>query len=182
MRSTPRTAACVLAVILASGCGSGSGGAGIPQTTGGSRSSGSAVSPTTSSGPPDTAKGHDIRYCRVLRSEKKRILDQLNKRSGEADAQHSEFASAILKLGASVEALTELKTYFRRLAAVAPDKNIAIDLTTMADAYQKAEEDSVKSAGNPMKSLAVAALNSFVLRAPTQRVNDYTIANCGESI
>src|SRR5947209_5783098 len=59
-------------------------------------------------------------FCSALHSEKQRILAEFNATSHAGS--NDQLARLLLGLGASLQALGELRTYFHKLADVAPDE------------------------------------------------------------
>ena len=51
-------------------------------------------------------------FCSTMRSEKARILEQLEGVQAAAESSDDEFAGVLLGLGGSMQALGELRTYF----------------------------------------------------------------------
>ena len=58
-------------------------------------------------------------FCSTMKSEQTRILRQLDKTSSASDDEN---AKPFLTLVASVQAIGELQTYFKKLAKVAPEE------------------------------------------------------------
>ena len=120
-------------------------------------------------------------FCSTMKSEQSRILAQFNSSKDAAAGQNDAFANALMGVGATVQALGELRTYFHKLSAVAP-KEIEEETKLVADWY----DDQVKSAkgaiSNPLGSLASSALDGIMISGPMNTVNKFALQNCGQSV
>ena len=130
-----------------------------------------------SSGPERSAEA----FCSTLRSEKERILGQLSDGQAAAEAQDDELVGMLTGLGASVQALGELRTYFGKLADVAPDE-IRHEVEILEEEIGEQLDNAQNVADDPLGSLASAFVDSFSLSGQLSAVNDYAMDNCGESI
>lgn len=117
-------------------------------------------------------------FCSTMRSEKKRILTQLESTSGSSS---DDLAGVLAGLGASVQAIGELRTYFRKLERVAPSEiQTEVEIVSQAmDDQLKAAEDAID---NPIASLGSALLTGLTTSGQLQSVDDYARSNCGAGI
>jgi hypothetical protein len=116
-------------------------------------------------------------FCATMEAEQERILEQLEGSVDEAGATGDEFAEALLTLVASLQALTELETYFRRLEAVAPAE-IQDDAAFVAEEIGGTLEVPELS----FTGMANAVMLAMRLSSPLDRLNAYALENCGRGI
>lgn len=125
---------------------------------------------TTSTTSPSDTGGE---FCETLAAEQARILQGMSDSQAEADALEAQGESGLAvltSLGSIQVALGELRTYFERLDAVAPDE-IADDLGIIVDAYAAADE-----------SLGGGLLAALGAMPALERINDYAVATCGRGV
>lgn len=132
-----------------------------------------------------TACGENARsveaYCAKVRSEKDRILAQLNAGSDAAEAQSDGFASGLLGLGAGVQAIGELRTYFAELERVAP-ADIQPELEIIAEQFDQQLDAAGAAASDPLGGFASTFINGLAISGQLSTVGDYTRDQCGESL
>jgi len=130
-----------------------------------------------SSGPERSVES----FCTTLRSEKERILAQIDQGSAAAEAQSDELASGMMSLGVTLQALGELRTYFHELADVAPDE-VRTEVEIIRDEVDKQFDTAGDAASNPLGSLAEAVVSGFAMSGQMETVNNFAKDNCGEGI
>ena len=89
--------------------------------------------------------------------------------------------AALLGLGASIQALGELRTYLRKLAIVAPNE-IRTDAEIVAQDYDdqlKAAKDALK---DPLSAIASSLIDGMMMSGQLNRLNQFALDNCGQSI
>lgn len=130
------------------------------------------------SSPPSTTSttapgGSGGEFCDTLVAEQERILQGMSDAQDEADALEAQGESGLAvltSLGSIEVALGELRVYFERLDAVAP-REITDDLGTILDAYEAADD-----------SLGGGLLAALGAMPALERINDYSVANCGRGV
>lgn len=117
-------------------------------------------------------------FCSTLRSEKARILDQFESASAPSG---DGFADALSGLGASVQAMGELRTYFRKLERVAPDR-IQTEVEIVAESIDRQFDAAKDAARDPLGAFGSALITGFTTSGQMQAVDRYARENCGEGI
>jgi phage tail tape-measure protein len=120
-------------------------------------------------------------FCGTMESEKGRILGQLHAGEAAASSQSDELAGGLLALGTSVQALGEIRTYFRKLSKVAPP-DIESEVEIVAEQFDKSFDQAAGAAGNPLGSMAQALVGSLLTSGPLSSVDQFARQNCGEGI
>ena len=120
-------------------------------------------------------------FCSTMKSEQSRILAQFNSSKDAAAGQNDAFANALMGVGATVQALGELRTYFHKLSAVAP-KEIEEQTKLVADWYDDQVKSSKGAISNPLGTLASSALDGIMISGPMNTVNKFALQNCGQSV
>jgi hypothetical protein len=113
-----------------------------------------------------------------MRSEKKRILGQLNaatKPTGDGTLD------ALTGLGATAQAMGELRTYFRKLQRVAPDE-IHTEVKIVSEAVDQQLKAAGDAAANPLGAFGSALVTSLTTSGQLQTVDTYARKHCGEGI
>ena len=118
-------------------------------------------------------------FCDTLASEKQRILSQFEANSNPAT--DDELVTTLAGLGASVQALGELRTYFEKLADVAPEE-IRAQAEIVAEQYEKQFDDLQDAASDPLGGLAAGLVNSVAVSGQMNAVHSFARANCGEGL
>jgi hypothetical protein len=136
-----------------------------------------ALTMACSSGPERSAES----FCRTLRAEKQRILDQLSEGSAAAEAQSDDLLGVMMGLGVTVQALEELRTYFHKLADVAPEE-IRTEVELVRDEFDTQFENAGDAASDPLGSLATSIFGSMAVSGQLDAVNSYAQEHCGEGI
>jgi len=116
-------------------------------------------------------------FCKTMISEQKRIVDQLNLTAGGADGTGDDFAKALLGVMASVQAIGELNTYFRKLAKVAPAE-IQTEAELMADKIG----DLTKVPDMSLQGLVGSFMGALEVSGPLSTLNAFATKNCGRPI
>ena len=137
----------------------------------------SPLAAACSSGPERSVES----FCSTMRSEKARILDQLKDAQNATAAGNDQLASVLLGLGGSIQAIGELRTYFAKLSAVAPEE-IRVEVEIVADAVNKQLDAAGDAASNPLGSLGSALVTSITTSGQLNAVNEFAKSNCGEGI
>ena len=118
-------------------------------------------------------------FCSTLHSEKRRILAEFNasSHSGSPD----QLVQAVSGLGASLQALGELRTYFHKLSDVAPDE-IKDDAEIVAKDWDQQVADAANEAAHPLSALAGALINGATTSGQLNTLNQFALTHCHESI
>ena len=120
-------------------------------------------------------------FCEVLEDEQARILDQFDAAGGNNEIDSLE--STLMGLGASVQALAELNTYFRNLPKVASSE-IETEAELVADGYKKLLDDAKESAASrdPLGGIVRGAFGSLQMSGPLNELGNYARDKCGRNI
>ena len=116
-----------------------------------------------------------------MKSEQARILAQFNATVDAGNASSDGMVQALSGLGASIQALGELRTYLRKLAIVAPNE-IRTDAEIVAQGYDdqlKAAKDALK---DPLSAIASSLIDGMMMSGQLNRLNQFALDNCGQSI
>jgi hypothetical protein len=118
-------------------------------------------------------------FCSTLHSEKQRILAEFNAsaNSGSSD----QLVQVLSGLGASLQALGELRTYFHKLSDVAPDE-IKDDAEIVAKDWDQQVADAANQAAHPLSALAGALINGATMSGQLNTLNQFALSHCHESI
>ncbi|MGY1728095.1 hypothetical protein ACI79J_14090 [Geodermatophilus sp. SYSU D01062] len=113
-------------------------------------------------------------YCDVFYGEGQELRDAWTQ-AGNTD-------DPLAGMAAMFSAPRDLATFFGRLAEVAPDE-IEPDVAALHDAFQEQADSLGSQAGelmdNPLGALAGAFAAGLSTSGAEQRVNQYTLDNCG---
>ena len=120
-------------------------------------------------------------FCSTLHSEKQRILREVNAGLDTATANHDQLLHALGGLGVSIQALGEVRVYFRRLADVAP-KEIQTPMALVRDDYENQFQHISELANNPLGALLANLFMAMASSGPATTVNSYAVQHCGESL
>lgn len=118
-------------------------------------------------------------FCSTMLSQQKQILAQMN-RTANANSGNG-LAHAFDELGASVEGVSALSSYFDALAQVAPPA-IEDDANTVAQSYKQELSDASDAASNPLGALGGALMTSMSSSYQMNAMNDFALKHCGHSI
>ena len=118
-------------------------------------------------------------FCSTLESEQARILEQFE--STSAAGGDDDFASMFASLGASVQAMGELRTYFTKLSKVAPEE-IRTEAEIVAKEYDQMFDAAAASASDPLGSIGTRLIGSMALSGPLESMNSFAKENCGRAI
>jgi hypothetical protein len=116
-------------------------------------------------------------FCSTLHSEKERILDQLQGTAAAADASGDDFAKALMGLGASVQAIGELRTYFEKLAKVAPAE-IQTEAEIVADKMSELTDAPELS----LQGVASRMVGAMAISGQLNTLHRYAMQHCGEGV
>ncbi len=120
-------------------------------------------------------------FCATMRSEQARILDQLNSTVSAGKNSGDEFLAAISGVGASIQALGELRTYFAKLSKVAPAE-IQTEVEIVADSYEKQLDAASKVVSDPLAALSQAFMGGLTSSGQLNTVDSFARENCGEGV
>jgi hypothetical protein len=84
-------------------------------------------------------------------------------------------------LGATAQAIGELRTYFRKLERVAPEE-IDTEVKIVAEAVDQQLKAAGGAAANPLGAFGSAVVTSITTSGQLQAVDRYARSNCGEAI
>jgi hypothetical protein len=118
-------------------------------------------------------------FCETLSSEKQRILEQFEVASQPKSGD--QFLELIGGLGASVQALGELRTYFDKLADVAPEE-IRSEAEILSDHFDKQFDDAEDVGSNPFGQLAGSLVGAMAVSGPMNTVQQFAMTHCEEGI
>lgn len=118
-------------------------------------------------------------FCDTIESEQERILDQFDAAGGNAEVDS--FESMLAGLGASVQAIGELRTYFEKLAKVAPPE-IQTEVEIVAREYDQMLDDVADAVDNPLGALVSGVMSSVEISGPVNTIDEYAVDNCGTHI
>lgn len=118
-------------------------------------------------------------FCSTLHSEKQRILAEFN--STAHSVSSDQLVQALSGLGASLQALGELRTYFHKLSDVAPDE-IKAEAEIVAKDWDQQVADAANEAAHPLSALAGALINGATTSGQLNTLNQFALNNCHESI
>jgi hypothetical protein len=120
-------------------------------------------------------------FCSVLKSEQTRILNQLDATSSIGANSSDGFSEAVFGLGASLQALGELRTYFHKLSAVAPPE-VETEAQLVAEWY----DDQVKAAADivndPLGTIAGSLFSTLMISGQLNTLNTFALQECGQSV
>lgn len=120
-------------------------------------------------------------FCDTLRSEKERIVTQLNTTVAAGEASGDDLVAAFSNLGASITALGELRTYFNRLAAVAPDE-IRTEVDIIAGQYDQMVDGAGDHVTDPFAALGSALFGGLTIAGQISTVDRYARQHCNEGL
>lgn len=120
-------------------------------------------------------------FCRTLHDEKERIRGQLDENIAAAEQSGDETLEVLLGLGAGVQALGELRVYFRKLADHAPEE-IRVEAELVADEYEKQLDEATEALDNPLGALADGVMSSLTISGPMNTLNDFAVRECDETL
>ncbi|MBX6388683.1 MAG: hypothetical protein IRZ08_06735 [Frankia sp.] len=98
--------------------------------------------------------------------------------SFQSQMEGAQDADALTQVAAVVAAPQELATMFGRLAKVAPEE-IEPDVAVIRDAFQEQADNMGDTFSDPFGTLLSGLLSSAQIEGSWQRVDDFTIENCG---
>lgn len=136
------------------------------------------VAPACSSGGSERSTAS---FCSTMRSEKQRIRGQLDDAAAAQEAAGDDFAMVLIGLGGSIQAIGELRTYFRKLAAVAPDE-IRTEAEIVAESYDKQLDSAGDAVGDPLGGLGGLLMSSLTTSGQMNALDEFAFANCGEHL
>ena len=120
-------------------------------------------------------------FCTTLKSEQARILAQFHSTADAGAASGDGFAAALAGLGASLQALGELRTYFHKLAAVAPAE-VQTEAQLVADSYDDQVQSAKDAISHPLEGLATSILGGVMISGQLNTLNQFALRECGQSI
>lgn len=118
-------------------------------------------------------------FCSIIASEKARILEQFDQTASAG--RGDETLEVLAGLAASVQGLGELRTYTRKLAAVAP-REIQVEADLMAESVAKQLDAASDAVSDPLGALVGGLMSGLEGSGPTSTVNAFAQENCGEGI
>lgn len=119
-------------------------------------------------------------FCSTLHSEKQAILGQFNASSSSGGSPNS-LMGALSGLGASVQAISELRTYFHKLADVAPSP-IEDDASIVAQSYDEQMNGMGQAMSNPIAGAFGALIQGATYSGQLDAMNRFALQNCHESV
>lgn len=120
-------------------------------------------------------------FCSTMKSEQARILAQFNATVDAGKASNDGMTQALMGLGASIQALGELRTYFHKLSDVAPE-----EIRTEAEIVAQGYDDQLKAAkdavSDPLGALASTLFEGMMMSGQLDTLNQFAVRECGQSI
>lgn len=116
-------------------------------------------------------------FCSTLGSEKERIRGQLDAGLDAMESQEDDFAKALVGVGATMQSVGELRTYFDKLARVAPEE-IRVEAEIVAE--EMANQTRVPELS--LEGLASSLLGGVAISGQLESLDRYARQHCGESI
>jgi hypothetical protein len=114
-----------------------------------------------------------------MRGEQQRILAQMH---ATANANpHQGLAHALDEIGASVEALSALRTYFDKLADVAPPV-IEDQAKIVAKSYDQQMHDEAANATDPLAGLLTGLMDGAGYSSQLDDLNHFALEHCGHAV
>lgn len=120
-------------------------------------------------------------FCDTLRSEKERILSQLESRQDAAASSGDPLLEMFVLTGATFEAFGELRTYTRKLAEVAPEE-IRVEAELVAEGVSAQLDAQTTAASDPLGALFSGLVGGLSYAGPLNSLNSYALNTCGEGI
>lgn len=108
--------------------------------------------------------------CNTLHFETQRILAQFN--ASSHPGSNDQLVQALSGLGASLQALRELRTYFHKLSDVGPDE-IKEDQEV---------SNAANEAANPLSAFAGALASGAMDSGQLSTLNQFALTHCHESV
>lgn len=115
----------------------------------------------------------------TLSSEKVPILDQLDANSNQ-DSEDP-LVKGLSGIGASLQAVGELRTYFNKLSAAAPEE-ISEEAEIVAEQYDRQLDDAAGGASDPLGTTVSVIVGGVAVSGQLDALNSFALDNCGESI
>jgi len=117
------------------------------------------------------------RFCSTMKSEQARIRASLEGATDSMEKADDDFTSVLTGLGALGGAAGQLRTYFQKLAAVAPP-----EIQTETENIAKAIDEQIAQAGNavsdPLGTFASSLMSGLAISGDLQTVNEFAQENC----
>jgi hypothetical protein len=117
-------------------------------------------------------------FCKTMNSEQHHILAQFH---AETNGNQQGLAATLDGLGATVEAVSALQTYFAKLADVAPP-SIEDQAKIVAKSYSQGLQDEASQASNPLGALMSGLMDSADSSSQLNDVNQFALRHCGHSV
>ena len=117
-------------------------------------------------------------FCVTMRSEKARILDRFN---STVAAGGGGFLAVIAGLGALIQALEELRTYFAKISKVALAE-IQTEGEIVAESYKKQLDAANKAVSDPLDALSEGLMSGLTSSGQLNTVDSFARGDCGEGI
>lgn len=114
-----------------------------------------------------------------MTSQQKSILAQFNATANE-DPQDG-LAHALDEMGASLQAVGALRTYFDELSDVAPSP-IEVDAKIVAQSYDQEVSSMGDAASHPLAALLGALVNSATTSSQLDAMNQFAHQHCGRGV
>lgn len=120
-------------------------------------------------------------FCGTLKSEKTRVTAQLNDTVSAGQASGDDLVAVLSTFGGSLQALGELRTYFAKLSAVAPNE-IRTEVEIVAKSYDAQLDAASKAVSDPLGSLSSGLFSAMTTSGQMNSVDSYARTHCGEGI
>ena len=120
-------------------------------------------------------------FCDTMKSEKARILTGMQASEDAADANPDELAGMFGRLAGSLQGIGELRTYFAKLADVAPEE-IRVDVEIVAESFNDQLDSAGDAVSDPVGGLSSGLLTALTTSGQLSSVDSFARENCGEGI
>lgn len=121
------------------------------------------------------------RFCAVMTAEQTRIRGELEDGIDQMETSEDELASVLIGLGSVGRATGQLRTYFRKLEAVAPEE-VRPHVQAVAEAVDDQLDAASDAATDPLGSLASGLVSGLMASGDLDAVNTYALEHCGQGV
>ena len=120
-------------------------------------------------------------YCASVVEQQDELAAKYNTRADELAESDDGLLVLLGAAATAFEAQGDLGVYFDKLERVAPPE-IQEDVAAVRDAFKSLADRAADDATNPLELLAGSLVEGFQVQGSLDRVNTFTMDNCGRSI
>lgn len=120
-------------------------------------------------------------YCETVRAEQSRLGSKYETQADAISAESDPIVGLLGALAMTSGAQGDLAVYFDRLSGVAPSE-IVPELEAIRDMFEEQASSVQDAVGDPLGALVGGMIGGFQIQGSLDRVNDYTLEQCGVSI